>query len=138
MEARKLASSVISTARDPPGHPLLILPEDLGGSQAGAEAAQQDAVQARPGLGEAVVDPEPLLAPHDQAVLAKVGQMSGDSRLGQFEGFMKMTDAHLFLFSAQQVEQAEPDRVRKCLEHAGRFVEAGTWCHRTLHLSVRI
>ena len=95
-------------------------------------------MQARLGLGETVVDPETLLAPHDQAVLAKVGQMSGDSRLGEFEGSMKMTDTDLFLFSAQEVEQADPDRVRKCLEQAGRFVETGTWCHRAIHLSVRI
>ena len=45
-----------------PIEPLEVLGEDLRVAQATAQAAQQDAVQGRPGLGQPVVDPQPLLA----------------------------------------------------------------------------
>src|SRR6516164_8935762 len=92
---KKTRLLTVPAAGNPPGQPLLILAEDLRVAQAGAEAAEQDAVQPRLGLRQAVVDPEPLLPTNDQAVLSQVRQVPGDGRLGDAKRLEEMAHAYL-------------------------------------------
>src|SRR5262249_16268284 len=94
-----------------PGEALVVLAEDFGVAQAGAEAAEQDAVQAGLRPGQAVVDPQALLPADDQAVLPEVGQVPGDGRLGQRQRLVQVADADLVPVAAEEVQEPEPHGV---------------------------
>ena len=127
MGQKKVGLFPSPAAGDPSGQPLLVLAEDLWVAQAGAEAAEQDAVQPGLGLRQAVVDPESLLAPDDQPVLAEVRQVPGDGRLGDAQGLEEMADAHLVPLAAEQVQEAQAHGVGERLERPGGLVKS-RWC----------
>ena len=87
--------AVASAAGSHAVEPVVVLAEDFRVAQARAEAAHQDALQARFRPGEAVVDPQPLFPPDDQPVLAQSGEVPGNGRLGQFERAVEVADADL-------------------------------------------
>src|SRR5271157_965243 len=113
--------------------PLLVLVEHLGVAQAGAEATEQDAVQSGLGLRQAVVDPESLLASHDQPMLAEVRQVPGDGRLRDAQSLEEMAHADLLPLTAQQVEEAKTYGVGERLERPSRFVESRRCLPCALH-----
>jgi hypothetical protein len=108
-----------TAASDPLIQPLLVLAEDIGVAQASAKAAEQDTVQTRLGLGQAVVDPETLLAPHDDPVLAEVRQVTGDGRLRDAQSLKQMADAYLFLLTTEQIQESQPHGICERLERTG-------------------
>src|SRR5438045_2005848 len=72
---------------------LMVLAEDLGVVETGAQADQEAPMQVTARPRQTIMDPQPLLPPHDHPGLSQVSQVSRDGRLWQRQRLMKMTNA---------------------------------------------
>jgi hypothetical protein len=105
MEGQIKSDSAFSTAaRDRTFQSLAVLEEEIGVSQAAIEAAEEDTLQSRLRLGQAVVDPETLFAAGNQPILAEVSQVPRHRGLGQLQGLVEVADTDFIPVAREQVQ----------------------------------
>ena len=85
-------------------------------------------MQPRLGLRQPVVDPEPLLAAGDEPMLAQIGKVPGDGRLGDAQGLEEMADAHLVPLAAEQIQEAQRTGSANALSVRVDSSSAGGFC----------